>query len=186
MTFNQRTIVIFLAGCLVTLLIPLAIIATGFINMGADVPAGALERGLGHWAYERSVAVRAPNTIQLPPNSEATLAAGLAHFRENCLLCHGAPAIDPDEMAKGLNPPAPSLTSEAMTLSDGALFWVVKHGIRMTPMPAFGPSHTDAEILQIVAFVRHLPQLSNEERIALTGQSTGSHHKPADGAHEHR
>jgi mono/diheme cytochrome c family protein len=52
--------------------------------------------------------------------------------------------------------------------TDGELFWVVQNGIRMTGMPAFGPTHKDEEIWKIVAFLRHLPALTPEEEKALS------------------
>jgi mono/diheme cytochrome c family protein len=71
-------------------------------------------------------------------------------------------------LAKGLNPSAPELqSSDTQAMSDGELFWTVKHGIRMTGMPAFAPTHTDAQIWKIVAFVRHLPNLTPEETAEL-------------------
>jgi hypothetical protein len=67
---------------------------------------------------------------------------------------------------------------------DGALFWIVKHGLRMTPMPAFGPTHTDEEIWKIVAFIRHLPELSPQERDLLreAGDEESHHHDKAPAA----
>ena len=38
----------------------------------------------------------------------------------------------------------------------------------MTGMPAFAPTHTEDEIWKMVAFVRHLPNLTQEERSRLT------------------
>jgi hypothetical protein len=67
--------------------------------------------------------------------------------------------------------------------SDGELFWIVKHGIRMTGMPAFGENHSDDEIAQIVAFVRHAPQVTETERQALAQALPAEHHH--DGAGEH-
>ena len=51
--------------------------------------------------------------------------------------------------------------------TDGELFWLVQGGIRMTGMPAFGPTHSDEEIWKIVAFVRRLPALSPEDQQEL-------------------
>jgi mono/diheme cytochrome c family protein len=100
------------------------------------------------------------------------------HYRENCIMCHGAPGVAGAELSKGLNPPAPLLDKEENDTPDGELFWVVKHGIRMTPMPAFGPTYTDEEIWKIVAFIRHLPDLTARERDSLrsaTGEEAHHH-----------
>jgi hypothetical protein len=44
------------------------------------------------------------------------------------------------------------------------LFWVVKNGINMTGMPSFGAIDVpDQEIWSIVAFVKKLPTVSDED-----------------------
>lgn len=97
---------------------------------------------------------------------------GLAAFRESCLSCHGAEKASPAEFAAGLNPGAPALDSkEIQSMSDGELFWVVSHGIRATGMPAFAGSKDETEIWKIVAFARHLPRLTEEERRLLRAES---------------
>jgi mono/diheme cytochrome c family protein len=168
----------FVVGILVTLLVPILVLGTGAINMGADVKPGFIERTLAPWGLDRSVEKRAPNEKNPYTGDSAAIATGLDHYRENCVMCHGAPGVPGAELSKGLNPHAPSLAKEENDTPDGELFWIIKHGIRMTPMPAFGPTHTDEEIWKIVAFIRHLPDLTAQERDALreaTGEE-GHHH----------
>ncbi|HEX5103630.1 MAG TPA: cytochrome c, partial [Pirellulaceae bacterium] len=107
---------------------------------------------------------------------------GMAHYRAMCLQCHGAPDVKSHAFAKGLNPPPPALAHVAREWSDGELFWITKHGIRMTGMPAFGHNHSDEELWKIVAFLRQLDDLS-EEQVAMLreGEEAGHDH----GDHEH-
>jgi mono/diheme cytochrome c family protein len=177
----------FVAGILVSLLVPILVLATGVINMGADVNPGLIERTLGPWGRDRSVEKRAPKEKSPYAGDPAAIAAGFDHYRENCVICHGAPGVAGAELSKGLNPPAPSLGKEENDTPDGELFWVIKHGIRMTPMPAFGPTHTDEEIWKIVAFIRHLPNLSAQEQDSLraaTGEEAHHHGEGANGSSE--
>ncbi len=157
----------FMAGILVTLLVPIFILATGAINMGADVIPGVIERTLAPWGRDRSVARRAPNEKNPYAGDSASIATGLDHYRENCVICHGAPSVAAGELSKGTNPAPPWLGMAERDTPDGELFWVVKHGIRMTAMPAFGPTHNDDEIWKIVAFIRHLPDLTAQEQDSL-------------------
>jgi mono/diheme cytochrome c family protein len=93
-----------------------------------------------------------------------------------CVTCHGAPGVDPSEAGQGLNPPAPDLTlAKVQARSDGELFWIIQNGIRMTGMPAFGPTHKEQAIWRMVAFVRHLPELSKDEEKALSGGHEEEH-----------
>jgi len=153
------------ATIVVVLLVPLLILATGVINMGADQAPGLVERTLAPWAVDRSIAFRVSEQKNPYTDDAKAIAEGLDHYHVNCVMCHGAPGVDPFDLAKGLNPSAPSLNDT--DLSDGELFWVIKHGIRMTPMPAFGPTHSDDDIWKIAAFIRHLPHLTDKERDTL-------------------
>jgi mono/diheme cytochrome c family protein len=174
---------------LVGLLAAILVLATGSVGVGADVKPGLIERTLAPWARDRSVQRHAPKVKNPYAGDPEAIATGMDHYRENCLVCHGAPGLPASELAKGLNPPAPSLGKEESDTPDGELFWVTKHGIRLTSMPAFGPTHTDDEIWKIVAFLRHLPDLSAEERESLrkATEEEEEHHQEehSDGGHAH-
>ena len=109
---------------------------------------------------------RAPQQPNPRANDPAAVAAGLQMYAHSCVICHGAPGAEGADFSKGLNPFPPSL-ADASDLSDGELFWIVKHGIRMTGMPAFGLTHNDDQIWNVVAFIRHLPNLTPQERELL-------------------
>lgn len=163
-----------MAGVALMVLISLAVLASGVINFGASHPPMWLEATLAPWAVDRCADVRAPSGKN-PFNDAAALAVGLDHYREMCVDCHGGPDVFVEEFAFGLNPPAPPLQSDdVQEASDGELFWFVKNGIRMTGMPAFGGTHDDATIWKIVAFVRHLPKITDEEKTALKGEKSES------------
>jgi len=177
-----------LAGILIAVLIPLAILAAGLIDMSAAAKPGKMESAIAPWALARSMARRAPEQSNPFANDPSVLPSGLAHYRVNCVLCHGAPDVEPAELAQGLNPPAPALESaETQSLADGQIFWIVKNGIRLTGMPAFGPTHGGEEIWHIVAFVRHLPKITEEEKKAFeseTKEEVEHHHEGAPEAKE--
>ena len=129
------------------------------------------------------MARRAPKTANPAAASPDVLRTGLAHYRGMCVTCHGAPGVDPSEIGMGLNPPAPDLTvTKVQSRTDGELFWLVSHGIRMTGMPAFGPTHEDEEIWKIVAFLKHLPEIGPEEQKVLRagGEEAEHHHEESE------
>jgi mono/diheme cytochrome c family protein len=92
--------------------------------------------------------------------------------------CHGAPEGSAAEFSQGLNPMPPALQVDMVQKgwTDAELFWIVKHGIRMTGMPAFGVNHKDEEIGDIVRFVRHMPKLTDEEKKLLQAPPQGDDH----------
>jgi len=174
----------FVAAVVLGLAVPLLALASGLIDMSASAAPGLFESTLAPWALDRSVAAHAP-TVTNPFAQEAdALDVGLDHYRENCVICHGAPRVEPGELAEGLNPPVPRLHENGtQAMSDGDLFWIVKNGVRMTGMPAFGGTHTDEEIWKIVAFIRHLPSLTPGETAALaevTEEEAHHHEEPRE------
>ena len=160
----------------VAILVLLAALALGVIYSGAyDVAATTPDEGIVGWALEtaqeRSVERRA-RAVQVPPlEGPELLATGLVHYHQMCVTCHGAPGVPASEIGAGRNPFPPEMAEEAEELGPAELFWVVKNGIKMTGMPAFGPTHTDEELWAIVAFVETLPEMSGEEYAAAVREA---------------
>jgi len=170
-------------GVLVLLAIPLIVFGTGMFNVAATPGPGAVEKTFASWVVDASVHWRAPDG-PIPMEVDGNvLSSGLSHYRGMCLQCHGAPDVAAAEFAEGLNPPAPDLTETDM--DDGELFWTIKNGIRMTGMPPFGLSHGDDEIWHLVAFIRHLPELTPAEKETLRESGFGGHAHGDGHADEH-
>jgi mono/diheme cytochrome c family protein len=149
------------------------ILAAGLVNFSAMKPAGRLEERFATFALNRSIGRHAPRVANPLGRSPEAAAAGLVLFRTHCVVCHGAPGVDPTEGGASLNPPAPGLTlARVQARSDGELRWIVSNGIRMTGMPAFGASRSEEEVWQLVAALRRLPRLSPEERQVLSRDRT--------------
>jgi mono/diheme cytochrome c family protein len=150
------------------------VLAAGLVNSSAVKPPGPLEERVATFALNRSIARHAPKVANPLAGSPTAAGAGLALFRTHCVACHGAPGVDPTEGGASLNPPAPGLTlARVQARSDSELRWIVSNGIRMTGMPAFGPSRSEEEVWQLVAALRRLPRLTPEERRILRGGEPG-------------
>ncbi len=140
-------------------------LTAGLVDFSAAKPPGRLEQRLATFALNRSIARHASKVANPLAQSPAAVAAGLSLFKTHCVVCHGAPGVDPSEGGASLNPPAVGLTlARVQARSDGELKWIVSNGIRMTGMPAFGPSRSEEEVWQLIAALRRLPKLSPEER----------------------
>jgi len=121
----------------------------------------------------RAAGLVAPASLADP----ARIERGFAAYDDMCAGCHGTPGAEPSVIARGLNPEAPRLAETAGDWADAELFWIVEHGIRMTGMPAFGATHEDGEIWDLVGFLRRLPRLSEAEYGALReGREPGHAH----------
>jgi mono/diheme cytochrome c family protein len=169
----------FVVGGIVCVGAPLLVLRLGIMDMSATPEPGPVETFVGNLAYDSWIEHAAPQERDPFDGNPTAIAVGLDHYRENCVGCHGAPGIEPAELAKGLHPGAPELWKDSEDMTDGELFWTVRQGVRMTGMPAFGPTHSDEEIWKIVAFVRHLPQLTAEEKAQLrpATEQEGHHHE---------
>jgi mono/diheme cytochrome c family protein len=161
----------------------LLVFGTGTYSIAASRPPDVLD-SFGDWAKRRSVPEHAAARQRTSTGDPAAIAAGLEHYATNCLPCHSVPGIEGMEFHEGMLPEPPHIDApQVQRWSDGELFWIVKHGIRMTGMPAFGENHSDEEIAQIVAFVRHAPQVTETERQALAQALPAEHHHDGAGAH---
>lgn len=89
------------------------------------------------------------------------------HFADHCAQCHANAGSGNTDMGKNLYPRAPDMRQPATQhLSDGELYYIIRNGVPLTGMPAWGETHTDQddESWQLVLFIRHLPELTADER----------------------
>jgi len=165
-------------------------IFSGKYDVAATSEDPAILRWILQTTREESIELRADAIV--PPadavlNDPETIRDGFEHYEEMCVVCHGAPGVDAGEAREGLNPEPPLLVDQDEDLTPGEAFWVVKNGIKMTGMPAWGPTHSDDRIWAIVAFVKKLPGLSAADYRAMQqalGDSGAEHHESGAEHHE--
>lgn len=110
--------------------------------------------------------------LEVPDLSQADLIrAGRARYDVLCASCHAAPGVGRDETGRGLWPPAPDLARAAPEWTSAELFWITKNGIKFTAMPAWGPTHTDRQLWNIVAFLEALPRISPDAYKQMGGDT---------------
>ena len=157
-----------------------AFVHFGIFNAAADVPHWPAVQSLMETVRQRSIAVRAKD-IQVPSLEDSKLIAdGAEHYSAMCTGCHLAPGMTDSEIRPGLYPQPPNL-SQRTNILPAEMFWAIKHGIKMSAMPAWGSSHDDKAIWGMVAFLQKLPDMTPEQYKALT-QSSGS---GEEGHHHH-
>jgi thiosulfate dehydrogenase len=156
----MRGFVLGVLGTVLAIAISVFAAATfGLYPIGADNPPGSIERTLAGRALNAYADKHKPagnNPVQITPEN---LMAGAKEYEEHCAFCHGGAKAKISPLEKNLNPPAPQLINRIPHDPDAWLFWVTKHGIRMTGMPAWVGILSDDEMWKIVAFIKHSDKL---------------------------
>jgi mono/diheme cytochrome c family protein len=157
----------------------------GAYNIAADAPHTRLVYSALEKLRERSIAVRARGIVP-PPDLEAPrrISAGAGLYADMCQGCHLAPGAEKTEISQGLYPPAPEL-AKARGLGAAEQYWIIKHGVKLSAMPAWGKTHSDPLIWDMVAFVRTLPRLSPGEYKRLVASAPADHDATMKEMHGH-
>ncbi len=176
----------FFAG-FVTALVLVAILAvlvifTGAYNVAASVPHSKLEFTILHMTMRSSVIARA-GTESREAWSDAEVRDGFKDFDEMCIICHAAPGKELRSIGKGMRPQPPNLADAVKRWTDAQLFWIIKNGVKMTGMPAFGLTHNDNQIWNIVGFVRQLPKISADEFAKMERDLSQSREHQGESSH---
>jgi len=165
-------------------------IYAGLYNIAADVPHPQPVYWLLETIGDRSVAARARDVV-VPKNlnDPSRISRGAGQYADMCSGCHLAPGMKRTEISRGLYPRAPELRHKT-DLTPAEQFWIVKHGVKMTGMPAWGVTHDDELLWDVVAFVRKLPELTPDQYESLV-KNAPKHEEimtemEMGGGHEHR
>lgn len=122
----------------------------------------------GHWpitawflnfAKQRSVATQSSSLSAPALDKPRLVLQGAAHYEIGCAACHGSPAQRVPKIAGRLTPPPPDLTAKVPQYDATELFYIVKHGLKFTGMPAWPTPERDDEVWAMVAFLQQLPKL---------------------------
>jgi mono/diheme cytochrome c family protein len=147
-----------------TVLALLAALLASVVVLGGLYDVAATTRhtqpvfSLMHYAMRRAVSVRARD-IEPPPLDERVVnERGALCYRDKCLQCHGGPGVARSELARGMQPLPTSLVDAARVTPLRELYWVTRHGIRMSGMPGWQAHLSDADIWALAAFVSTLPK----------------------------
>jgi len=167
-------------GIVLAAISAVAIAATAFVgfgiyNIGADAPHLHLTYVLLQTLRERSIAARAAR-IDVPVLEDAArIPRGAGNYDAMCKGCHLAPQMESSEMSIAMYPAPPNLSTLA-NIDAAKAFWVVKHGIKASGMPAWGKRVPDENIWDIVAFLRTLSSLTGEQYRSAVAASGGHSH----------
>jgi mono/diheme cytochrome c family protein len=152
----------FLLGVLTTLLVlaigGFAYLRLGFAEVRGDVPPSGWERALMFSSVHASVRRRAPEVPNPVPATDENLIAGGKLYLNECAGCHGSPG-KPDTSSDTLYPPIPQLPTAGSAYSEAQIFWIAKHGIRLSGMFANGKWDSDEKLWTIAGYIERIKSL---------------------------
>jgi mono/diheme cytochrome c family protein len=153
----------------------ISFVYSGIYNVAASSPDSPAVAWLLHTTYQHSMQARSRD-IAIPTGLETarTVQAGGLFFKENCAICHGAPGETRTSISMGLVPQPPYLLSADRLNKPAQMFWVIKNGVKMTGMPAFGKTESDQVIWQVAAFLHAERGVAVQGFEILAGQSSRS------------
>lgn len=163
------------AMLLIAVAVWLFTVYTGGYNVAATDPHTNVVRWTFDTTMHRSIKDRASGLTPPERLSEETSRAGARIYAEACAHCHSAPGSEHEPWARHMRPQPPELAHAAADWKGHEIFWIVKHGIKMTGMPAFDPEYDDETIWGIAAFVKRLPGMTPEAYKAAT-RGANNHH----------
>jgi mono/diheme cytochrome c family protein len=162
----------FIKGALVgavVLLLATGVVAVTFLKvsgLSARATPGPIETELARRARAFAVPAEYNARVNPVPATSESIRNGMQHFADHCASCHANDGSGESELGNGLFPPAPDMrATTTQSLSDGALFYFIEHGVRFTGMPAWstGTAEGEESSWHLVNFIRHLPSLSPAE-----------------------
>lgn len=197
----KRILLVALGFLGLSAVIATALLQFGILDFAADTPHSPAVHRLIEWARERSIA-RGTAAI-LPPadlSDAGRIRRGAGNYDAMCVNCHLGPGMEDSEIRKGLNPAPPNLSKPTEGPDSGSAdarrFWIIKHGVKGSGMPAWSKGGMDDEsIWDLTAFLKVMSALSPEAYRRQVHSSDGHSHAGMDGSggaretkpdHEHR
>ena len=149
-----------LAAALLAAAAAAAFVHLGIYDISATTSHTAFVYRLLEVTMHQAVRRRAAG-LQAPPLLEPQrLALGAACYRNHCVQCHGGPGVAQDDIGKSLQPLPGPLVDAARRWRPEEVYWITRHGIKMSGMPAWELRLTDSELWAVTAFVDRLATLT--------------------------
>lgn len=132
-----------LAALALVAVIGLVVVYSGAYNVAATEEHMSTTRWAFDTTFHNSVERRAAEVAAPESFEPRMIEAGAGEYAAMCQHCHGSPGVERSDWASGMRPRPPYLAEAAAAWEPHEIFWLVKHGVKMTGMPAFGPTHDD-------------------------------------------
>lgn len=147
-------------AALLAIVLAAAVAASGLLSFAATTPDSQLATRVVHGIFKRSVAAHAGGMAAPADLADPSrVMAGAGMFALSCARCHGSPGLGQNPVALSMSPRPQYLPAVVGQFSDDELFWIVRHGVKLSAMPAWPAAKRSDEIWSVVAFLRQLPRM---------------------------
>ena len=137
--------------------------ASGIMPIKASSGHWPITAWLLNFTMRRSVITHSLGMNAPKLDDAALVAKGATHYEFGCRPCHGGPHLPQPVIAGHMTPHPPHLPPEIPKWQSEELFYIVKHGVKFTGMPAWPAQKRDDEVWAVVAFLLKVPNLSADE-----------------------
>jgi cytochrome c553 len=159
----------------------LLVAASGIVPIKASSGHWAITEWILRFGMKRSVATHSLN-VNVPENlaDPALVQMGAGFYEMGCRSCHGEPGRSKPRIAEHMLPTPPELGPRIRESNAKKLFYIVKHGMKFTGMPAWPSEHRDDEVWAMVAFLLQYPELDSAAYRRLAGRDEAGTTSPDD------
>jgi mono/diheme cytochrome c family protein len=169
------TLSAFVAAAIAVAAAGFGLMYSGLYDVSAESGHNPLVAWVLHKTYMQSLHRHAA-AIQVPTDlmTVANVEAGARLYRGTCVACHGAPGQTLSPIGQGILPLAPELLGATRRNNPQMMFWVIKNGVKMTAMPAFGKTQDDQTIWDLTAFLYKGRGISAQDFEKLSAAKPGA------------
>ena len=148
------------------------VVYSGAYNVGATTQHwqpvySLLETTLRYAVQRRARHIEAP-----PLDGAQRIASGALVYHRTCVQCHGAPGVAQGDIGKSMQPLPGPLVDAVRRWHPREIYWITRHGIKMSGMPAWAFRLSEEQMWDVVAFVQHLPTLTPQDYAQATQGAT--------------
>ena len=187
MTSRRATIVRTIAATLLLCgatgaLVGVFVLKSGWYNIGATKQHwqpvySVLEQGMHESVRHHAGEVKVPEPLA-GEAARAQVVAGAGLYRQHCAQCHGAPGVAQEAIGQSMQPIPGPLVDAARRWHKNELYWITRHGIKMSGMPAWGHHLDEEQLWAVVAFLGQMPTISAQDYAQLAQEPAPLNQQP--------
>lgn len=137
-----------------------AVIEGGWYDVAANRQHWQPVHTMLEQAMHASVRRRAGGISPPPLDEPDMITRGAAMYRSHCVACHGGPGVAQEKFGQSMQPVPGPLVDAARRWKPAEMYWIIRHGVKMSGMPAWEYHMAEQDLWATVAFLAELPRMT--------------------------